>query len=671
MLKDAIFDGSEYGFKFDWFGGKLHPLFKTGAIRGFFVGDKNHPYYRYWRFRKEAIDDEEGFLSWLRSICAEISYDYVKAKAEFSKLLVGIQLQPGVFAHGVTQTIYPISDSKCVVIASSYHGAAASILRAMKGRWLTKNRGWYLEEASPVMVINNLQTQCGYSEDQLYVMNGAYALIGTELSQVGDGPFIKLPSDKWFEEKTGKSKSTGKEERESGVIGARIPKIAKTGIDVSLIEHLIPEGLLPHQIEGINFLVTRTGALLADEMGTGKTRTSIVAAQIVRRSFFDAPVLITVPKSVAYKWAREIRKVYPDENAVVFDEGHVIPDASWVIVNYERMNRIKDEDAKRFCCLLVDEAHKLKELHTLRTQYAQNAAIHIPIKYLLSATPILNRETEIYSLLRLSGHQLGSIPIKEFVDRFTGSKEFRSDLNRLISGEWMIRRLQRIVLRGLIPGKQHYITKHKLSDAQLKAYNDMFLKPGAGFFEKLNPIRRLLEVSKIKIAKAYLKTIPKEEKMIVFTQYVESAHQYATELSSKRGGKFVVLTGETQSEKERDAIIRALQEDDSVKGVVGTYGVMSEGIDLWRANHVFVGSMHFVPSIQDQAEDRANRLGQVRKVNIVVPLYENTIDIDINEMSNIKSQLTQEVLDPAEEEKEAKKQLAKIMTKKLNTVVAE
>ncbi len=86
--------------------------------------------------------------------------------------------------------------------------------------------------------------------------------------------------------------------------------------------------------------------------------------------------------------------------------------------------------------MVIDEAQRMKEPTAQCTRHGFDIAAQVPNRYLLTGTPVLNRETELHTLLRLSGHPIGQLPLKEFCDRFAGNPEFRqslrAELNRMV-----------------------------------------------------------------------------------------------------------------------------------------------------------------------------------------------------------------------------------------------
>ena len=96
--------------------------------------------------------------------------------------------------------------------------------------------------------------------------------------------------------------------------------------------------------------------------------------------------------SLIINWEREIRAVDPEARIC---RQHFEADAQWVLVNYERLGDFL-QTASRFAVLVIDEAHRLKEPTALWPRHAFDIAAQVPYRYLLTGTPVLNRETELH-----------------------------------------------------------------------------------------------------------------------------------------------------------------------------------------------------------------------------------------------------------------------------------
>ena len=664
MFQAACYDGNDYAIKIKYMGPEVLDVIKNGQIRGFYVGDKLHPLAGHWRFYHDIFDREELKNDFIGNMARASGWPLDKVKANLNEALENAVKRDDSFAWGIQQTIHLVNEEEMVVCGTAYHGLAVKVLKEMGAKWMKDARGWHLEGTGLHALTFVLTGQAGYKEDQIFVRDGLYSILSNSLVlRAGDGKV--LPYVEYDTENLNRKRA---EENKSGQLAASIGSIQRTGLTPEIIESLIPDGMaLPHQIEGIVFLAQRTGGLIAYDMGTGKTRISIFAANIVRQYDDKKRVLVAAPKSVIRKWKREILSVLSDTTAEVFD-GDEIPESDWVITNYERLEKLYPV-IDQFSSMLVDEAHKLKEVSSLRTRAAFELASRIKHRWMLTATPVLNREGEIHSLLRLTGHPIGNLEPKEFLERFSGSREFRNALNKEISGEWMIRRLQSEVLRDKLPGKTRHYETVQFNKKQATEYIKIIQEPTYAL-ARLHNARKMLEHLKIADAKAYLKSIPRDEKLVVFVERIDSLDAYAEALSSKRGGRFVTLSGK-HSDTERDTAVMGLQEDDAIRGIVGTYGAMAEGIDLWRANHVFLASQPWTPAIQAQAEDRCNRLGQTRKVTVRIPVYQGSLDEDMRALIDAKFEIANDILDPGESEKEAQRAIARRMARPVKDAAAK
>ena len=656
VLQRAVFDGAEYGLLFHYHDGKIATAIKRGEIRPFYVHDADHPYRRYWRFHRSVIDNAEPFEVLVSTVARAVGLALPAVREEFFEALAAAELNPGAFGHGITQTIYPVGEHECVVIGSKYHACAVKTFKDMGGRWLKEANGWHLRDVSMPMLVTTLEREAGYDEHSILVHPGRFTVQDVHLlSNLGAAP---IPFPQFDRDETG----SGEEgEGDHGLVVPELGNVAETGLTESDVLACIPQGAAhDYQMTGAVFMATRTGALNADDMGVGKTRQAILAAYAVKAHHERKLVILVVPKSVRYKWQREILAVYPDEKIEVVEGAELSSDVEWVILNYEQAAKWQ-EIGERACVLIVDEAHKLKSETALRTQSVMAMAASIPVRYMLTATPILNRESEIFALLKITGHPLGRMELPDFVSRFAGSREFRSALNVAIRENWMIRRSKHQVLRGKVPGKDRTYRSIPMPRKMEQAYQEA-LNNGTSTFGVLHSTRRFLQDACIKEAGKYLKKeVAKDEKMVVFVNYTEDAHAHAEYLSSLGKGRFVVLTGDILSDAKRQEILDSVQNDDTVKGIVGSYGVLAEGVDLWRANHVYIASQPWTPATQEQAEDRCNRLGQTRRVRVEVPIFEGTIDAAIRELISGKAEIVEDVLDPEEAERAAIRKVAEMV----------
>jgi SNF2 family DNA or RNA helicase len=228
---------------------------------------------------------------------------------------------------------------------------------------------------------------------------------------------------------------------------------------------------MDHQPAGIEHLLQRTSALLADDMGLGKTRQAVIAAAIRAG---ERPILVITLSALIINWQREIQMVYPHAR-IALQAGH-------------------------FEVMIVDEAHRLKEPTAAWTRHGFDIAAKIPNRYLLTGTPVLNREPKLHTLLRLSGHPVGQLPLREFCEQFAGSRNFRKNLRDAI-GDWML--LMRKDVLPNLKGKQRQTQPIELSVKERREY-ERIRHEDRPRLARLGSLRQMLEKVKVSVVMALL-----------------------------------------------------------------------------------------------------------------------------------------------------------------------
>lgn len=401
--------------------------------------------------------------------------------------------------------------------------------------------------------------------------------------------------------------------------------------------HRITEfaSLMPHQIDGVHHFLARTSALNGDDMGLGKTRQTVAAA-----GSLDGGKVIVCPASLKDNWAREIKMVYPDAEPFVFDHDISDEQPAWLIVNYERVGALLTQlDAGHdwhFTVLAIDEAHYLKEPGAQRTMNCFDLAKRADRKWLLTATPMLNEPQETWTLLRLSGHPAGELDISDFIDHFSGSRNDRMGLGERIS-EWMIRRTKDEALK--LPGKYRQEPLISADEAAMQEYEGFMGNNNLTALQKIGKGRQWLERVKCEPILEMLGELQPDAKAIIFTNFTATV----TRLMKHLGDSAVRLTG-AENRKQRDAAAQRFQNDPSCRWFVGNIKAAGVGLNLTAAAYVFFVSRPWTPGEQSQAEDRAYRIGQNRRVEVYVPTVPGTIDEDIRDLLISKQEITDDVL---------------------------
>ena len=248
--------------------------------------------------------------------------------------------------------------------------------------------------------------------------------------------------------------------------------------------------LFAHQKEGIAFLKEKKKVILADEMGLGKTRQAILAA----REENVGSVVVICPASLKTNWEREILAVAPDDDVFVIQSGKLrdIPAAKWIIVNYDMLGKYYEPLASMKALGMIgagicDEAHYIKGKKAVRSKLTLMLLDGLPVVYMLTGTPIMNRPAEMLNLLKAVGHPVAektSFFEKRYCDAYMetiirrGRPAIRfwnssgaSNLNELreITRDCLLRRMKKDVLD--LPEKMISVRFCELSPEQKKGYD--------------------------------------------------------------------------------------------------------------------------------------------------------------------------------------------------------
>jgi SWI/SNF-related matrix-associated actin-dependent regulator 1 of chromatin subfamily A len=410
-----------------------------------------------------------------------------------------------------------------------------------------------------------------------------------------------------------------------------------------------PDGLQYYgfQVAGVEFLASRLAALLADEMGTGKT---IQVAGLIN---LTAPrkVLIIAPASMKIIWALELRKWLVDKQIpIMILKGQTKPldlphDGIW-IVNYELLGRFRLEIASLPLDLLVlDEAHYIKTRSAARTKLAHLFSRCAKRKILLTGTPLLAKPAELWSLLHFLAPKdwpnfykfayRYCAPVRtEWGWDYTGASNLEELNTRLRSG-LMMRRLKRDVLSQLPPLTRALVPlsiagNQALNEAIESAGYDPFNLPpnlsGSDIpFDCIARIRHELGQLKVKPAIEFIReqTEGYESKLVIFAHHRIVLTQIAAALPGA-----VLVTGETPAADRMTAIER-FTNDSSTRFFVASIHAMGIGVTLSAASQAIFVEQDWTPGILRQGEDRLHRIGQESPVLVHYLVVPDSIDVNI------------------------------------------
>ena len=464
-------------------------------------------------------------------------------------------------------------------------------------------------------------------------------------------------------------------------------------------EVVIPESftgqLRPYQETGVSWLsfLTRQGlgACLADDMGLGKTPQFIayLLAEMKYSKMPATPVLVVCPMSIIGNWSREFARFAPDISVcihhgtdraagVAFTE--MVSAYDVVITTYNLAHRDIDTIGQvRWACLLLDEAQNIKNHQTKQSRAIRT--IPADRRIALTGTPVENRLTELWSIMEfLNPGYLGSynsyykefaVPVERYHDAETGA------LLRKMVGPFVMRRVKtdRSIIQDL-PDKIEQKVFCTLTKEQATLYQatvDAMLRAAdvsEGIQRKgviLSALMRLKQICNhpvlftgdgcadtmrsgklIRLFEMLDEVMDSGDKAIVFTQYATFAGQLQVLLQERFSEEVLLIHGKTRR-KMRDEMVERFQSADGPRLFVISLKAGGTGLNLTAANHVFHVDRWWNPAVEDQATDRAYRIGQTKNVQVHLMIATGTIEEQIDLMLEEKRKLAEEIIGSGED----------------------
>ncbi|MFI7670051.1 DEAD/DEAH box helicase [Nocardia sp. NPDC049526] len=446
--------------------------------------------------------------------------------------------------------------------------------------------------------------------------------------------------------------------------------------------------LRPYQERGLAWLTTMSrygvGGILADDMGLGKT-VQVLALLVHEREGTDScgPTLLVSPMSVVGNWQREAERFAPDLRILVHhgvgrksgtDLDEAVADADLVITTYSLLARDAAELVRQqWDRVVLDEAQHIKNAGTRQAKAAR--ALPARQRLALTGTPVENRLEELRSILDFTMPKvLGSA--QTFRARFAVPIERDRDENaisrlRTVTQPFVLRRVKTdpAVISDL-PEKLEMTVRANLTVEQAALYqavvDDMMakLKDAKGLARKgavLGALTRLKQVcnhpahflgdgsgvlhrgshrsGKLALVEDVLDAVLAEgEKALLFTQFREFGQLIAPYLTERFGTKIPFLHGGVPK-KHRDTMVERFQEPAGPPLMLLSLKAGGTGLNLTAANHVVHLDRWWNPAVENQATDRAFRIGQQRNVQVRKLICVDTIEEKIDEMISGKRQL--------------------------------
>jgi non-specific serine/threonine protein kinase len=451
--------------------------------------------------------------------------------------------------------------------------------------------------------------------------------------------------------------------------------------------------LRPYQQVGVRWLYLLAklglGACLADDMGLGKTIQVLALLLVLKRQGKAdsslAPSLLVAPASLLANWASEIERFAPGLKALIAHPSALpaadlknlaaerLRDVDLVITSYGSLLRIPWMAERSWRLVVLDEAQAIKNPDARQTRTVKK--LNARARLALTGTPVENRLGDLWSIFDfVNPGLLGSA--KEFT-RFTKRLAERRDgsygpLRELVR-PYILRRLKtdKTVIADL-PDKTEIKAFCPLSRKQAALYEQAVMELGQQLADVTGIRRKGLVLSFLMRFKQIcnhpsqwlgdgawseddsgkwgrLREIAeviaaKQEKMLVFTQFREVTGPLAAFLGSVFGGPGLVLHGATEVKKRKE-LVRRFQEDEAERFFVLSLKAGGAGLNLTAASHVVHFDRWWNPAVENQATDRAFRIGQTKNVLVHKFVCRGTVEEKIDELIESKRQLSTSLLE--------------------------
>ena len=413
------------------------------------------------------------------------------------------------------------------------------------------------------------------------------------------------------------------------------------------------------------------GACLADDMGLGKTLQAIALLSNLHEEKKKKSIVI-MPKSLIYNWENEIKKFSPKLKVGVYyginRDFSSLKKVDVILTTYGTIrNDIENLLEHKFDLLILDESQNIKNINSQTTKAV--LLLNAKKRVALSGTPIENNLLELYSLFRfLNPEMFGSVqrftnsyilPIQKYSDTST-----IEELKKKIY-PFLLRRVKKEVLEDL-PDKIEKLVYVDMNDEHRKFYEERrkyyysLLEKNTssqGNFDKffvlqaINELRHIvsspeLETKKIISSKKevlienVIEAIENNHKVLVFVNYLSSIESICESLKENKI-KYLKMTGQT---KDRQNLVDKFQSDSRYKVFVMTLKTGGVGLNLVSADTIFIYDPWWNTTVENQAIDRAYRLGQDKTVFAYKMIMRNTIEEKILKLQEIKNKLLDDLI---------------------------
>ncbi len=454
--------------------------------------------------------------------------------------------------------------------------------------------------------------------------------------------------------------------------------------------------LRPYQIKGFSWLSFLEqwglGACLADDMGLGKTIQLIAfILKLKAEKALENPILLVCPTSVLGNWEKEVKKFAPSISTVIHhgdkrqksqDFSKTVQKKNLVITSYALVYRdLKTLEKIPWQGVVLDEAQNIKNPTAKQSQAVR--ALPADFRIALTGTPVENRLSELWSILDfLNPGFLGNrqffqrrfaIPIEKY-----GDGESLQTLRSLVQ-PFILRRLKtdKNIIQDL-PEKQEMNVFCGLSSEQAELYQQLVdtslaeIEETEGITRRGKILTLLLRLKQLcnhpdliqkqksnqnfasrsgkllRLEEMLEEIVTAGDRALIFTQFAEWGKLLQPYLEKKIGVSILFLYGATRREQREEMVDRFQNDPNGPPIFILSLKAGGTGLNLTRANHVFHVDRWWNPAVENQATDRAFRIGQKRNVQVHKFVCTGTLEERINDMIESKKQLAEQTVDAGE-----------------------
>ena len=441
--------------------------------------------------------------------------------------------------------------------------------------------------------------------------------------------------------------------------------------------------LRPYQQNGLDWLTQMSqlgfGACLADDMGLGKTVQILAFLEALRQRSPKARVLLVVPASLLGNWQKEASRFVPEMTVeilhgsprVALEARLAKSDAFLTVTSYRMAASIDALQDLLWDCVILDEAQAIKNAASMQTR--QMKKLKSRMRIAMTGTPIENDLSNLWSLFDFLDKGLlgGSDEFRAYCRRLEDRPENYAKLKNMIS-PFLLRRVKtdkRII--SDLPDKLEQVDYVSLSKKQTVLYRKLLAETQDAVMNSEGMRRRGLVLSlilhlkqicnhpdqylgqpeyapsqsgKFEMLRELAETIfEKRERLLVFTQFREMTgplDDLLAEVFHMRGS---VIHGGVPV-KERTQIVDRFQSEAYMPYLVLSVRAGGTGLNLTKANHVIHFDRWWNPSVENQATDRAFRIGQDKNVMVHKFVCKGSIEEKIDTLIESKRELAENVI---------------------------